>query len=83
MDLTQFTDFLQVRGIRLAGLATGRNLLVWPNGHYGEHRGDGELSIRQPSGTTLMTRRMPIEQIDAELAAVEYCPTCGRLIEED
>jgi hypothetical protein len=68
VDLTQFTDFLQVRGIRLAGLATGRNLLIWPNGHYGEHRGDGELSVRAPSGTPLMTRRMPIEQIDAEAA---------------
>ena len=68
VDLTQFTDFLEVRGIRLAGRATGRNLLIWPNGHYSEHRGDGELQVRPPADTLLMTRRMPVDAIEAEAA---------------
>ena len=41
VGLAAFTDFLQTQGIRVAGRATGRNLLEWPLGHYAEHRGEG------------------------------------------
>jgi len=66
VDLTAFTDFLQLRGIRLAGRATGRNVLIWPLGKYAEHHGDGELHVEAPSGAELMTARMPIERIEAQ-----------------
>ncbi len=66
VDLTTFTNFLELQGIRLAGRATGRNLLEWPLGRYAEHRGNGELHVDPPAGVELMTRRMPIERIEAE-----------------
>ena len=66
VDLTEYTNFLELRGIRLAGRATGRNFLEWPLGKYAQHRGEGELRVDPPGGVDLMSRRMPIERIDAE-----------------
>ncbi len=66
VDLTEYTNFLELRGIRLAGRATGRNFLEWPLGKYAQHRGEGELRVDSPGGVDLMSRRMPIERIDAE-----------------
>ncbi len=65
VDLTEFTNFLELRGIRLAGRATGHNLLVWPLGKYAQHRGNGELRVDAPPGTDLMGVRMPLERIAA------------------
>jgi translocation-and-assembly-module (TAM) inner membrane subunit TamB-like protein len=65
VDLTEFTNFLQLRGIRLAGRTSGRNLLEWPLGKYSQHRGSGELHVDAPSGTELMGARMPLERIEA------------------
>ena len=66
VDLTEFTDFLELKGIRLAGRATGRNLLEWPLGKYARHRGNGELHVDAPPGTELMSARIPIERIEAQ-----------------
>ena len=66
VDFTEFTNFLELKGIRFAGRATGRNLLQWPLGKYALHRGDGEIRVDPPAGAELMTRRMPIERIDAD-----------------
>jgi hypothetical protein len=66
VDLTAFTNFLDVKGIRLAGRATGRNLLEWPLGKYAEHHGDGELHIDAPAGAELMSLRMPVDRIEAQ-----------------
>ena len=65
VDLTEFTNFLELEGIRLAGRATGRNLLEWPLGRYGEHRGDGNVRIDPPDGIQTMTRQMSAVQLDA------------------
>ncbi len=35
VDLTTFTDFLQTRGMRVAGRATGRQLTTWTLGPGG------------------------------------------------
>ncbi len=66
VDLTTFTNVFELKGIRLAGRATGRNLLEWPLGKYALHRGNGEFHVDPPSGTELMSLRMPIERIEAE-----------------
>jgi len=65
VDLTAFTNLLEMRGIRLAGRATGRNVLEWPLGKYSQHRGDGEMHVDAPPGTQLMGSRMPVERIEA------------------
>ena len=65
VDLTTFTNFLQVKGIRLAGRTSGHNLLEWPLGKYAQHRGSGELRVDAPLGTELMGARMPVERIEA------------------
>ena len=65
VDLTSFTNFLELKGIRLAGRASGRNLLEWPLGKYALHRGNGELHVDAPPGTDLMGARMPVERIEA------------------
>ena len=65
VDLTAFTNFLKLKGIRLAGRTTGRNLLQWPLGKYAQHRGEGEMHVDAPPGTELMGTRMPLERIEA------------------
>jgi hypothetical protein len=50
LDLSQFTDFLQTEGLRLAGTATGRNLLEWPLGRFAERSGEGKLRVDAPPG---------------------------------
>ena len=66
VDLTTFTNVFELKGIRLAGRATGRNLLEWPLGEYALHRGNGELRVEPSPGTELMSLRMPIERIEAQ-----------------
>ena len=65
VDLTTFTDFLELEGIRLAGTMSGRNLLRWPSGRFAQRQAEGEIQLTPPGGVELMTRRMPIEQIRA------------------
>ena len=65
VDLTEFTDFLELDGIRLAGRATGRNLLAWPLGLYAEHRGDGHIRADPPAGVRALTREMSTSQLAA------------------
>ena len=65
VDVTSFTNFLELDGIRLAGRATGRNLLEWPLGRYGEHRGGGRAIVDPPVGIETMTRQMSAAQLAA------------------
>ena len=59
VGLAAFTDFLQTQGIRVAGRATGRNLLEWPLGHYAEHRGEGQVTVEPPDGVQVLGRDIP------------------------
>jgi hypothetical protein len=68
VDLTRFSDFLELNGLRLAGRATGHNLLQWPLGLWSEHRGTGELRADAPDGVTLMSRDMPTAAIERRYA---------------
>jgi hypothetical protein len=62
VDLTTFTDFLETEGIRLAGRASGRNLLEWPLGRYAEHRGDGSIVVEPPGNIATLSREMSATQ---------------------
>lgn len=59
VDLAEFTDFLETRGIRLAGRAAGRHLLEWPLGHFSEHKtGEGQLTVDGPPGAERFTEEV-------------------------
>jgi hypothetical protein len=59
VDLTIFTNAVELPGLRLAGRADGRHLLVWPLGDWGAHEGDGEIRVAPPPGARLMGRQVP------------------------
>jgi len=63
VDLTEFTNFLELQGIRLAGRASGHNLLEWPLGRFSEHRGEG--TIRTDPEVQTLTRQMTAAQLAA------------------
>ena len=74
VDLTSISDLFELNGIRLAGRASGRNLLEWPLRRYAEHTGQGEVHVTPPDGTSLMTRQMPLARIAAREAREMYGP---------
>jgi hypothetical protein len=65
VDLTTFTDFLETRGMRLAGRATGRTTLAWTLGRMGEAAGDGSITAVMPPGAVPASRALPAEALDA------------------
>ena len=65
VDLTEFSNFLELDGIRLSGRASGRNLLQWPLGRFAEHRGDGSIQFDAPAGVATMTREMLASHLSA------------------
>ena len=59
VDLAEFSDAMEFDGLRLAGHATGRNLLEWPIGAYPGHTGFGDVTIEPPAGVTPRSRALP------------------------
>jgi translocation and assembly module TamB len=57
VDLTTFTNALEVDGIRLAGRMSGANLLIWPSGEFSKHHGNGEVHVAPPEGVQLAVRQ--------------------------
>jgi translocation and assembly module TamB len=68
VDLASIGDLFKMDGIRLAGHASGRNLLQWPLRRYREHTGKGEVRITPPGEMLLMTREMPRDRIAVRAA---------------
>ena len=58
MDLRAFTDAMEMKGLRLAGTATGHNLLEWRLGHWDEHQGHGTIAVVPPPGVRLQGRAL-------------------------
>lgn len=58
VDLARITDFLELRGIRLAGRASGVNRMTWPLGRFADKRGEGEITAAPPPGVRPMTRAL-------------------------
>lgn len=67
VDLTEFTDFLETRGIRLAGRVAGRNVLEWPLGAFSDRTGGGTITASPPDGVAPMSRELS----EADVAAAE------------
>ena len=65
VNLRTLTDFLELRGIRLEGRASGHNRLEWPLGKFSEKRGSGRVLAQMPEGLTPMTRAATADQIAA------------------
>jgi TamB, inner membrane protein subunit of TAM complex len=74
VDLTQLTDFLETRGLRLQGRITGRNRLEWPLGKWSDKVGAGEITAFAPAGVTTMTRE---PRPDAIAHVAELPPEAG------
>ena len=63
VDLSRLTDFLEVKGLRLAGSATGKNRLEWPLGKWALKTGRGEVTLQPPPGVKPMTRELQADVI--------------------
>ncbi|MGE3274156.1 MAG: translocation/assembly module TamB domain-containing protein [Vicinamibacterales bacterium] len=68
VDLTRLTNVLEVRGIRLAGLASGDNLLEWPLGHWDQRSGGGRIAVSAPAGARLAGRQLAAGAADVARA---------------
>ena len=70
VQLAQLTDFLDTKGMRLAGTATGRNRMEWPLGPGGWDllRGGGELRVDPPPGLGVMTRELRPDAVARQVA---------------
>jgi hypothetical protein len=83
VSLPRLTDFLETKGLRLDGRASGRNRLEWPVGKWAEKRGNGELILQPPAGFPPMSRTLPPEPI-TELVPIPtslgYVPIAGRIV---
>jgi hypothetical protein len=67
IDLTTFTNFLEADGVRLAGRASGRNVLEWPLGRFSDHRGDGAIRVDAPAGVNVLAGPLsPQQRAEAE-----------------
>ncbi len=66
VDLLAFTNFLELQGLRITGRVTGRNVLEWPLGRFAERRGEGTMTVTPPDGARVLTRQIPVEEIDTE-----------------
>ncbi len=75
VDLERFTTAMDTPGLRLAGLATGRNRLEWPMGRFANREGDGTLAVAPPPGTILMGPGLPSDAAaDARRRALAVGP---------
>ena len=57
VDVGQLTEALEVAGIRPEGVGAGRNVLRWPLGEFGEHTGEGQMTLAPPEGVRVLTDR--------------------------
>lgn len=55
VDLSEYSDFLELRGLRLAGRWSGQNRLEWPLGRFREHAGDGFSDVMPPAGVRVLS----------------------------
>ena len=74
VDLASLTDFLETRGLRVAGRATGRNRLAWTLGNFAGREGDGEVTVTAPPGVAVQGRQL---RADAVASAKERARVYG------
>jgi len=81
VDLAEFSDAMGFSGIRLAGLASGRNVMAWPLARYGDHTGFGDVTIEPPPHAALRGRLLPDALPEPSVAHVygDPFPPLGRV----
>lgn len=91
VSLASLTDFLETKGLRLDGRATGKNHLEWQLGQWAGKRGHGEVDVTAPGGRPTMTREFQPDVLAAEealapeagpfnpRASLGYLPIAGRV----
>ncbi|MCX6552688.1 MAG: translocation/assembly module TamB domain-containing protein [Acidobacteria bacterium] len=81
VDLGVFSDAMEFDGLRLAGRATGHNLLEWPLGHFAEHQGHGDVTAVPVPVVVLQGRALPASLPDRSVAHVfgDPFPPLGRV----
>jgi translocation and assembly module TamB len=67
VDLVAVSDFYELQGIRLAGRATGRNVLEWPLGAFRDRTGTGSIFVTPTPGVPPMGRELS----EAHIASAE------------
>ncbi len=68
VTLASLTDFMETKGLRLDGRATGRNHLEWQLGQWAAKRGEGAVSVAAPASRPTMTREFQPDVLAAEEA---------------
>jgi hypothetical protein len=53
VDLSAMSDFFELRGLRVAGRATGRNEMGWTLGKFADRAGAGSVTFAAPAGVAL------------------------------
>ena len=59
VDLSALSDFFQMRGLRVAGRATGHNEMAWTLGKFAARSGSGEVTVAAPEGVPLQGPQLP------------------------
>ena len=74
VDLSQFSDAVGLRGLRMLGRASGDNLLEWPLGAFSQRRGGGRVAVVPPDGRTVLTRHAAPAEAAIHALGPEYGP---------
>ena len=75
VDLAQLSDFYELPGLRMAGAASGHNLLEWPLGRFRERAGDGDVTVSPPAGIEPVSAALDTASADAaESSGHEWGP---------
>ncbi|MPY87718.1 MAG: hypothetical protein GEU99_07340 [Luteitalea sp.] len=56
VDLAAYSDLINLTGLRLAGRASGENVLEYPLGRFNERRGGGRIQVLAPPGVSMQGR---------------------------
>ena len=65
--------------MRLAGRASGRNVVEWPSGRTEMRKGDGHIEVRAPEGAEVMTASLPAGVRPTAAMALASSPRMSRL----
>ena len=80
VDLESLTAFYELQGIRLAGRATGKNVLEWPLGAFRDRTGSGSIFVTPASGVVPMGRELTEAHVaDAEDRTNNWGPFSNHL----
>ena len=59
VDLAALSDFFEMRGLRVAGRATGHNEMAWTLGKFADRIGTGAVTFSAPAGVALQGPQVP------------------------